>query len=323
VKTFSYHCLLAGILGCAHAWAGLQIPDAHQELGERYIGEQIEMIFDLENPDGNPVLITRVELGCSACLSYELTGTTVAPSGLEVLTVTFDSSAFSGPVKQTVSVFTVDRGKRPLTVSFRVALRPPFQVEPNTPTIALVPGEASQVDVIIRARKAITGKIDRVVPHNPELQVTLHPIEGEPDTVRCIISWDGSRVPAGPNTDFHIATDQAADLPGSFRLAHGFPSRLEIQPDIVYFNATRSIQKRLLIITQDPRKGLELMSVKVPSARFRYEVSPVRGTANYEVFLYGRGLDTLPEEEADDIEIEFTFRGKDQTFTARHPVSLL
>ncbi|MFT7515218.1 MAG: hypothetical protein ACI9QL_004447 [Candidatus Omnitrophota bacterium] len=320
MKAITYS-LMIGLFGLVQACAaGLVVPEPHLELGERYSGEQIEMVFDLENPGEQAIHITGIELGCPACLRYELTGKTIAPGQLEVLNVFFDTTSFKDLVQQTISVHTAEGGSKPLVLSFQVRLASPFHVTPKLPEISLIPGETSQVEVRVQAIRPTLAPISKVVSEHPEFSVELQPVDGDATTVRALISWDGKNLPPGSHTDFFISTADSTDLTGKLRLTHLFPGRLEIQPDPLFFNASRGIQKRMMIITQEPANSMELVSIKVPEGFFRYEVAPVRGKPDYEIYLYGRGLDALPPE---DVEIEFSFRGKDRAFTARHPVTLL
>ena len=99
----------------------IALSEADFDFGNIKKGDKVEHVFEITNTGKNPMIITTVKPACG-CTAPEYTKEPIAPGKKGKITLSFDSTNFTGMVTKTAEVFA-NTEKAPIVLSFKANIQ--------------------------------------------------------------------------------------------------------------------------------------------------------------------------------------------------------
>ncbi|MBP7172559.1 MAG: DUF1573 domain-containing protein [Cloacibacterium sp.] len=99
----------------------IALSEADFDFGNIKKGDKVEHIFEITNTGKNPLIISTVKPACG-CTAPEYTKDPIAPGKKGKITLSFDSTNFTGMVTKTAEVFA-NTEKAPIVLSFKANIQ--------------------------------------------------------------------------------------------------------------------------------------------------------------------------------------------------------
>lgn len=293
------------------------------DFGTIYRGQVVSHQFPFENKGNGILVLNNIHATCG-CLNARITKedgkkekNVFKPNEHGLLQVDFDSSAFSGPIKRTVTLET-NMGSSSPTVVFTLYANVKQEISSDPDLLyvgTLQKGKTKSFDVDVhlfhQAEKNELVKVTDVVSRSDGIQAS---VDKNDDKAKIRVKVDGSQLPVGAfHSQLIVKNNSIYDKNFEIPVVGEIANSVQVSEKYVEFGVIKqgnAVSKKLTLRSADPQ--FDLKTVKIDFKR----MSEMPGISTDDLFEIKKEKTTFSESKSDDLDLRY---GYTVTFKLKFP----
>lgn len=310
----------SGLLAGGEAPPRLEVTQTTADIGKRFAGEQVPIVYELRNVGGSPLLISNVGAGCGCLAPQRKWPERVAPGAAGRIELTVDTRDLTGTATHPLTIFSNDPENPKVSLWIKAEVERVFSVEPR----ALAFGEVADGSAPSPRRLRIRPVAEGATLSSPEcadkrfaVRLLSHPEGG----------WELEATLAGPlaygmnAAEIRISTNHPGLRSLVVEASAWRPLPVQAVPPRIVIGVAplAQPQRRQVLVRSAPGAAWTVRSVRCSDATVKTSLQPVaEGQTRIVVDLPG-GF-SVPTEAPCVLHLECQGPGESQMATLEVPV---